>query len=72
LREDKTLALVLISIVLACGGAGMYPSASETLTVWRTITSKTTYTSTSMSLRASYVVTTSIETSTHTRLEDST
>ena len=49
---------MLMSIVLACGGVGVYPSASETLTVWRTTTYTTTYTSTSTYRSYSLVLTT--------------
>ena len=59
MRENKTLALMLMSIVLACGGAGVYPSASETLTVWRTTTYTKTYISTSTIRSYSYVFNTS-------------
>jgi len=71
LKGNNGFASVLLFSVLACGATVIYPSTSETITTWKTIVSKTTYTSTSTSLSLSYVKTTSIITSMHTWVEDS-
>jgi len=72
LKKNGLFFLVVLSITLGYGGGtAIYPPTSETITTWRTMTSRTTYISTFTSLRASSVKTTSTATSTYTLLEDS-
>lgn len=68
MKENNAFALVLLFSIVACGGTIIYPSASETITTWRTVLSTTTYTSTSTRFSNSYFSTVSFSTVFYTHL----